>query len=242
MRSYRLQIHAMKTSSRWSLRERCFKAREGVPNTTILVPSVGMFASPVTDGAINAQWASYVLDALDAYTPLLDDADEWQLLINRLINGAWGVDTTIGTISMIARASIIPAKWMECDGRALSRTTYAALFAACDVAYGNGNGTTTFNIPDMKGRYPIGRGALGDVNGDEGDYYGNVLHFLTLSQIPAHTHSIGFRRQNGTAGTLQTYGDNGTAGAVSTGSAGSGTGIRIEPPTMTTAFMIYVGQ
>lgn len=58
-------------------------------------------------------------------------------------------------IRMVA-TSTIPSGWLECDGQAVSRTTYSALFAAIGTVYGAGNGTTTFNIPDMRGEFPRG--------------------------------------------------------------------------------------
>jgi microcystin-dependent protein len=58
-------------------------------------------------------------------------------------------------------APVIPTGWLECDGRALSRTTYADLFAAIGTTWGTGDGSTTFNIPDMRGRTPVGKDNMG---------------------------------------------------------------------------------
>ena len=52
-----------------------------------------------------------------------------------------------------------PEGWLLCDGSAINRTTYANLFALIGTTYGSGNGTTTFNVPDMRSRMPIGAGA-----------------------------------------------------------------------------------
>lgn len=54
--------------------------------------------------------------------------------------------------------SSIPTGWLECDGSAVSRTTYADLFTAIGTTWGAGNGSTTFNLPDMRNRSPIGAG------------------------------------------------------------------------------------
>ncbi len=54
--------------------------------------------------------------------------------------------------------STVPAGWLECDGSAVSRTTYAALFTAISTTWGAGNGSTTFNLPDMRGKVAIGSG------------------------------------------------------------------------------------
>lgn len=54
-----------------------------------------------------------------------------------------------------------PTGYLLCDGTAYSRTTYAALFAAIGTAYGTGDGTTTFNVPDCRGRVPAGKDNMG---------------------------------------------------------------------------------
>lgn len=51
-----------------------------------------------------------------------------------------------------------PTGWLLCDGSAIDRTTYSVLFTAISTTYGTGNGTTTFNLPDLRGRLPIGSG------------------------------------------------------------------------------------
>lgn len=79
-----------------------------------------------------------------------------------------------------------PDGWLLCDGSAISRTTYAALFAAISTAHGTGDGSTTFNIPDYRGRFLRGRdgGAARDpdragrtasgTGGNTGDNVGSV--------------------------------------------------------------------
>ena len=57
--------------------------------------------------------------------------------------------TPVGTITMFG-GSTAPTKWVLCDGRAISRTNYAALFQKIGTTYGSGNGSTTFNVPDMR--------------------------------------------------------------------------------------------
>lgn len=54
-----------------------------------------------------------------------------------------------------------PTGWKLCDGSAISRSTYSLLFTAIGTAYGNGDGSTTFNIPDLQGRAPVGYAASG---------------------------------------------------------------------------------
>jgi microcystin-dependent protein len=84
--------------------------------------------------------------------------------------------------------------WTLCDGVAISRTgIYAALFAAIGTVYGVGNGSTTFNPPDLVGRVPIGEDIHGaarmpnhsSVIGSSG---GEEMHTLTTGEMPSHTH------------------------------------------------------
>lgn len=83
-------------------------------------------------------------------------------------------------------ASAAPANWLICDGSAVSRSTYASLFNAIGTTYGTGDGSTTFNLPDMRGRVPVGKngatfGTLGATGGAE-----SVT--LDISQMPSHNH------------------------------------------------------
>lgn len=81
------------------------------------------------------------------------------------------------------------ANWVICDGRELSRITHAALFALCGTAYGAGNGTTTFNIPDTRGRFPLGIGAgAGLTNRTLGVKGGAETHQLSAHEMPSHGH------------------------------------------------------
>ena len=72
-----------------------------------------------------------------------------------------GTATPVGTIAHYA-GSTDPTdadgtvRWLVCDGRAISRTTYATLFTTTSTTYGTGNGSTTFNIPDLRGRVAVG--------------------------------------------------------------------------------------
>lgn len=88
-----------------------------------------------------------------------------------------------GMISARGTATV-PTGWLYCNGQAVSRTTYAKLFAAIGVAFGGGNGTTTFNVPDLRGQF-----LRGWDNGRNLDT-GRVLGTNQTDQVEAHTHTI----------------------------------------------------
>jgi hypothetical protein len=69
----------------------------------------------------------------------------------------------VGMISPFAGAAA-PNGWLMCDGAAVSRTTYATLFALISTTYGTGDGSTTFNVPDLRGRVAVGKGTHADVS------------------------------------------------------------------------------
>lgn len=88
--------------------------------------------------------------------------------------------------------SSAPSGWVLCDGAAYSRTeTYDALFAVIGIAYGNGDESTTFNVPDMRGRVPVGLDA-GNVNLAVADALGETggeeSNTLTVTEMPLHGH------------------------------------------------------
>lgn len=70
---------------------------------------------------------------------------------------SWQSTPAIGTILPFAGANSIPEGYLVCDGSAISRTTYAQLYAVIGNTYGAGDGSTTFNVPNLKGRYIEGQ-------------------------------------------------------------------------------------
>ena len=101
----------------------------------------------------------------------------------------WGVtESSIPAGTMVQwGGSTAPTNWLLCDGTAVSRTTYATLFAAIGTSYGVGDGSTTFNLPDLRGRVPVGKNAgtfatLGATGGTE-------TVTLAVTNLPSHTHT-----------------------------------------------------
>jgi microcystin-dependent protein len=83
-----------------------------------------------------------------------------------------------------------PAGWLDCDGSAKSRTEYKDLFDVLGETWGRGDGATTFNLPDFRGRTLIGsgNGGTGFTNRTLAQTGGAETHTLTIQQIPAHNH------------------------------------------------------
>ena len=101
-------------------------------------------------------------------------------------------------------ATTAPAGWLLCYGQAVSRSTYADLFSAIGTTYGVGDGSTTFNIPDLRGRVSAGKDDMGGtsanrltnqpggLNGDTlGATGGSETHALITGELPVHTHAAG---------------------------------------------------
>ena len=84
-----------------------------------------------------------------------------------------------------------PDNWLICDGSAISRTTYVELFGVIGTAFGVGDGSTTFNIPDTRGRAVIGAGqGAGLTNRAIADIGGAETVTLTEAQMPSHNHDF----------------------------------------------------
>ena len=81
--------------------------------------------------------------------------------------------------------SSVPIGYLFCEGAAVSRTTFAALFAAIGTTYGAGNGSTTFNLPNLTDRVPMGSGTY-----SPGAQVGAFNHTLTESEMPYHRHTV----------------------------------------------------
>ena len=140
----------------------------------------------------------------------------------------WGTaESSLPAGTMVQWAgAIAPTNWLLCDGTAVSRTTYATLFAAIGTAYGVGDGSTTFNLPDLRGRIPVGKnggsfGTLGGTGGAE-------TVTLTANNLPAHTHPVSdpghYHGLNGTlVSSFVGYGQNSPINGNATNPSGNNT-------------------
>jgi microcystin-dependent protein len=115
--------------------------------------------------------------------------------------GASASSTPVGTVTSFA-GSTAPSGWLLCSGQTISRTTYAGLFAVLGTTYGVGDNSTTFNIPDLRGRTVAGEDDMGGtaanrltsggsgINGIAlGATGGSQTHTLSSAEMPSHTHT-----------------------------------------------------
>ena len=112
----------------------------------------------------------------------VDDRVRCELSDRRVvIHGAAGGVPDVGDVKMTA-LSAARAGWLLCNGSAVSRTTYSALFAGIGTTYGAGDGSATFNLPDMRGRVPVGR--------DSGQSEFDVLGEAGGAKTVSHSHTL----------------------------------------------------
>lgn len=159
--------------------------------------------------------------------PLMIHTVAWSPAQGAFISLAPNFDAP-GRIAAFATSGSIPPGWVECDGRAVSRTNFAALLAAIGFTFGGGDNATTFNVPDLNGRTIFGRDGgknrltgAGGLGGGVGSVGGSETVALTGNQMPSHSHT---GSTNG-AGAHDHGGGTGQAGqhshGGSTGQAGA---------------------
>lgn len=151
-----------------------------------------------------------------------------------------------GTVLDFAGATA-PADWLMCYGQAVSRTTYANLFAAIGTTYGAGDGSTTFNLPDCRGRVGAGKDDMGGsaasrlttggsgVNGAAlGATGGAQTHVLTVNQLANHSHTqVAVNSSAGSSGyPAQSNSSSGTNVAGTTQAAGMNEAHNNTQPTI----------
>ena len=140
-----------------------------------------------------------------------------------------------------------PTGWLTCDGSAVSRTTYASLFGIIGTTYGVGDNSTTFNLPNLSNRIPVGHGTktIGTSGGAASITPTGSVSNTTLdtSTMPSHTHTVlgGYPddlnftgNYNGTMNSDGGQGGSfGTQGAGSSGAHGHGltlNAVSVEQP------------
>jgi microcystin-dependent protein len=145
---------------------------------------------------------------------LRNEANDGWIVMGKFSGNSNTSDTPSGAILQFAGSSA-PSNWLLCDGALVSRTTYATLFGVIGTNYGAGDGSSTFKLPDLRGRVPIGAGQATGVDENGQSFTNRVIaaaggaerHTLTVAQIPAHSHAI----------PLYDYSDGGQANLTTAG-------------------------
>lgn len=150
----------------------------------------------------------------------------------------------VGEVRFFALITL-PDGWMLCDGRELEPDEYPALFEAIEYSWGGVGGGAPFNIPDMRGRSPMGYGIPVGMGQDMGfgAYYGEQVHQLSVAEMPSHNHApltgTQFLTRFNGGGALNV----GTiwGGTATTGNTGGGLNHNTIHPVTVAQFAIYTG-
>jgi microcystin-dependent protein len=140
----------------------------------------GQFLSKIDTTDYNANW-------VDNFVPPGGLAGEVLLKVDSTdFNTQWAVAVPSGVISSFAGGNV-PTGYVLCDGQSLNTTTFANLFAVIGYTYG-GSGSS-FLVPNLKGRVPVGIDTAQAEFNVRGEIGGSKTHTLTSSEMPSHSHT-----------------------------------------------------
>jgi microcystin-dependent protein len=148
------------------------------PVSKTLVPVIGGMTQSDADAKFLRASGGTITGTFTVPTPQVNYGDMDYAVVPK----SYVDDTLVGLVLPYAGSSA-PSGWLLCQGQAISRTTYAALYALCGTTYGVGDGSTTFNIPDLRGRLPVGIGSSGYFDA-RGEKQGAKTVTLAKSQVP----------------------------------------------------------
>lgn len=202
-----------------------FTVTRGYDGTTAVSHGIG----------VEVEHVAIALDFREGYVPRVTETERDALSGNELWDGrlvfntdaahlevalpggGWDQILPVGAVVPFG-GSVVPDGFLLADGSEVSRTTYAALYAIMGDTFGAGDGSTTFNLPDLRQRFPLGKAAAGtgSVLGSTG---GAIDHTHTQT---AHTHTVAAHIHSnpatGSAGAhTHTQGNTGSAGSHSHG-------------------------
>jgi microcystin-dependent protein len=186
-----------------------------------------------------------------ASTPgVAEEFDAFYKRLNRFLLEAHNEDGTLISPAPVAVSDIglpvativpyggatAPTGWLLCDGTAYSRAMYRTLFDAIGTTYGTGDGSTTFNVPDLRQRFPLGKAAsgtgatLGSTGGAIDHTHTGPSHTHTVSGAPDSTTAVQSGAGSTVASSTHGHGATTAAGAGNTGSA--------NPPYQVVTYLI----
>lgn len=235
---------------------------------TVLVPTLGgsgtynviVNSQVVGQGAGSSPWGPFPvlgleqlqIQSISGFNPGASYDALWYVDIEPESSGAYPLPissaTVINTIAPTGAVfefagSAAPSGFLVCDGSAVSRSTFAALFSVIGVTYGPGDGSTTFNLPDIRGRSVIGVGAVGSntqpsaaLGATGGDITQLVNHSHTVDATPGA--GIAFNLPGSPEGTAVPPGGGGHGVSFTPATDTAGTGTTARQPFIAMNYVI----
>lgn len=184
-------------------------SREGTTTTVTMTDYEGTHTFDIEDGVSPTVETSKtagvttvtITDYEGEHTATINDGETYEVPVNGVIG--WDSSTAIpagyeevGYILGLPVGAIVPfggatapAGYLICDGSAISRTTYNYLFTTIGTTYGAGDESTTFNLPNLKGKVPVGYDSTQTEFDTLGETGGEKTHTLITNEIPSHQHA-----------------------------------------------------
>lgn len=218
-----------------------------------------MLQIPLPSGSIYdvglGEYSALLISAVDMAlnTPRVWTSADWpsaEGYVEDLIRWIMEILPTMTTLtfpigmSSFTASTNIPSGWLEANGQAVSRTTYSALFAELGTTWGSGDGSTTFNVPDLRGRVVVGAGQGSALsNRTLAQAFGEETHYIQTNELPPHAHNVTMKPSGGSspANITRNLIGSGSDQTVSTSSVGSGAAHNNMQPSLVMTPIIYAG-